>query len=372
MEIRHNLANLIINSNIEQYLIEARNCENKYEFTEKIKNGNFYADHLEIYMLSKLLNIIIAIFIENKGKWEIIKHTDVSKPDKIALINFEESSHEIGNHYNALIIKGNDLRGIIENKQISQDNLTTENNVKILIWNARSLNDVTKRIFLADILNNNTPDIAIILETFLLDEFNLYIKNYKTNKTRNIIKRKGVTILIHKNIIASIIKILNDINGRYIKLSINASLEKSYTIAGIYLEPNGDKESIPEEIYESDLIIGDMNNCDSGLNKYVIYHYKNMKITKEISINNKISDHNILLGEANMIFKRSEIYTEVDIVDKNYVKLNSNIINEVSTTQKIRKFVNPHKIIKINNYNFNPKDLSRYKEWEKTKEYNKQ
>ena len=138
------------------------------------------------------------------------------------------------------------------------------------------------------------------------------------------------------------------------------------------MEPNGDKESIPEEIYESDLIIGDMNNCDSGLNKYVIYHYKNMKITKEISINNKISDHNILLGEANMIFKRSEIYTEVDIVDKNYVKLNSNIINEVSTTQKIRKFVNPHKIIKINNYNFNPKDLSRYKEWEKTKEYNKQ
>ena len=56
------------------------------------------------------------------------------------------------------------------------------------------------------------------------------------------------------------------------------------------MEPNGDKESIPEEIYESDLIIGDMNNCDSGLNKYVIYHYKNMKITKEISINNKISD----------------------------------------------------------------------------------
>ena len=70
MEISHNLANLIINSNIEQDLIEARNCENKYEFAKKIKNGNFYADHLAIYMLLKLLNIIIAIFIENKGKWK--------------------------------------------------------------------------------------------------------------------------------------------------------------------------------------------------------------------------------------------------------------------------------------------------------------
>ena len=56
------------------------------------------------------------------------------------------------------------------------------------------------------------------------------------------------------------------------------------------MEPNGDKESIPEEISESDLIIGNMNNYDSGINKYGIYHYKNMKITKEISINNKISD----------------------------------------------------------------------------------
>ena len=293
------------------------------------------------------------------------------QPIKIAFINFEESSHEIGNHYNALIIKGNNLRDKIERKGISQDSIITENNVKILIWNARSLNDVTKRVFLADILNNNTPDIAIIIETFLLDEFNLYIKNYKTYKTRNAIKRKGVAILIHKNIIASVTQILNNIKGRYIKLSINTNAEKYYTIAGVYLEPNGDKESIPEEIYESDLIIGDMNNCDSGLNKYGIYHYKSMKIAKEISINKKISDHNILLGEANMTFKRSEIYTEIDIVNKNLVNLNSNILNEIISAQNIRKFINPHKIIKINNYYFNPKDLSRYEEWEKIKEYNR-
>ena len=153
---------------------------------------------------------------------------------------------------------------------------------------------------------------------------------------------------------------------------INSTKGKTYTISGIYLESNGDKDSIPEEIFESDIIIVDMNNCDSGLNKYSVYHYNNIKIKKEISINNKISDHNILLGEANMILKRTEIYSEVNILDKNIVNLNQSILDETKTTEKMRNLNNPHRLIKINNYKFNPKNLNRYKEWEKIKEYNKQ
>ena len=45
--------------------------------------------------------------------------------------------------------------------------------LQALIWNARSLNDVTKRLFLADIISNNTQDIVILFETFLLDDFNI-------------------------------------------------------------------------------------------------------------------------------------------------------------------------------------------------------
>ena len=105
------------------------------------------------------------------------------------------------------------------------------------------------------------------------------------------------------------------------------------------MESDCDKESIPEEIYEFDLIVGYMNNCDSGLNKYDIYHYKSMKLTKEIWIKNKISDHNILTREANVMLNRTEIYTEVDIADKNYVSSNNDILNEIRITKSMRKFL---------------------------------
>ena len=78
------------------------------------------------------------------------------------------------------LFKGTNIAKKIDSKQIIIDNIYAEDKIQLLIWNARSLNDIAKRIFLADILSNNTPDIAIIIETFLLDDFNLYIKNYKT------------------------------------------------------------------------------------------------------------------------------------------------------------------------------------------------
>ena len=62
----------------------------------------------------------------------------------------------------------------------------------------------------------------------------------------------------------------------------------------LYLEPKGDKNTIHNELFDSDFIIGDLNKLDTGLNKYGVYHYKNIKITNEYQINNKISDHNIL------------------------------------------------------------------------------
>ena len=87
----------------------------------------------------------------------------------------------------------------LEETTRENNNIITNDILKIMIWNARSLNDITKKLFLSDIISNNTPDITVIMETFLLDDANLYIKNYKTYKTRNIEKRKGIVILIHKN-----------------------------------------------------------------------------------------------------------------------------------------------------------------------------
>ena len=108
-------------------------------------------------------------------------------------------------------------------------------------------------------------------------------------------KRKWVAILIHKNILVSVLQLNNDINGRFIKLSIKTpGLNKSYTISGVYLEPKGDKRNIPEELFDSNIIAGDLNEFESGLNRYGVYHYKNIKILSELKINNKISDYDIL------------------------------------------------------------------------------
>ena len=62
MDLRYDLSVLIKNSQIDKDIINERNCENIFEFSEKIKNKNFYAAHTEIYFLSKLMNIYIAIF----------------------------------------------------------------------------------------------------------------------------------------------------------------------------------------------------------------------------------------------------------------------------------------------------------------------
>jgi len=90
-------------------------------------------------------------------------------------------------------------------------------------------------------------------------------------------------------------------------------ITNSYTIS----EPNGDRNSIPNGLFYSDIIICDLNNLDSGLNKYKVFHYKNIKINSEYQINSKISENNILFGETNMSIKRSQIYSNINILHKN-------------------------------------------------------
>ena len=134
----------------------------------------------------------------------------------------------------------------------------------------------------------------------------------------------------------------------------------SFTISGLYLEPNGDKNTIPDELFDSDSIIGDLNNLESSLNKYKVYHYKNVKITTEYQINKKISDQNILFGESKVFIKRNSLYSNINILDKKSVSINNQILQKIFLNKEAMKSINPHKIIKINNYKNNPKDLNLY------------
>ena len=114
-----------------------------------------------------------------------------------------------------------------------------QSELKIMIWNARSLCKYVKKTFVIDIISNEHPDIALISETFLLDTDNLYVKGYMTYKTKNNIRRKGCCILLSKNVLASVLVLKNDINGRYIKISLKSpNFEVPLTVSSLYLEPD--------------------------------------------------------------------------------------------------------------------------------------
>ena len=89
-------------------------------------------------------------------------------------------------------------------------------------------------MILSDIMSNEFPDIAIILETFLLYSDTLYINWYWTYKTKNNIRRKGTCILVSKNILASIIVVKIDINKRH----NSWQQRKNWGNSGRYLNKN--------------------------------------------------------------------------------------------------------------------------------------
>ena len=54
----------------------------------------------------------MGIYNEAKDRWTIIKHIETINPSKLALINFTESTHELGNHYDSFIIQKTSQRKI--------------------------------------------------------------------------------------------------------------------------------------------------------------------------------------------------------------------------------------------------------------------
>jgi len=80
----------------------------------------------------------------------------------------------------------------------------------------------------------------------------------------------------------------------------------------------------------------------------------NIKINSEITVNNKISEHNILKREMNIILKRTEVFSNIYINDRKIIEDNNLTLKEALNKEIMNKLFNPHKIIKINNYRNNP------------------
>ena len=111
---------------------------------------------------------------------------------------------------------------------------------------------------------NNDIDIALLQETFLIEKDKLYIDGYKIYRADNQIRRKGVAILISTKIDVESTKLAADPNGRYVKVRIkNRANMQSTTIASIYLEPEGNLDSINETAFNADIIGGYLNMVDN-------------------------------------------------------------------------------------------------------------
>lgn len=72
----------------------------------------------------------------------------------------------------------------------------TNLSVNVLLWNIRSLNGLAKRAYLTQVLVMRKRHIAIIQETFLINEDYLYLSGWKVYRVDGQRRRKGCLIKI--------------------------------------------------------------------------------------------------------------------------------------------------------------------------------
>ena len=166
---------------------------------------------------------------------------------------------------------------------------------------------------------------------------------------------------------ASIISLKNDTYCRYIQISAKSKDSNiPITISSVYLEPDANIINIPEDIFDSDIIAGDLNNAETGLQKDGIYHFKGIENIRTIQINKKISDHDIKIGEVNVALKLNERFVKLEINDK--IKILENEESLMNIRNKTPILINPKKIIIRDNYELAPSDLNKYDDFINLKE----
>ena len=166
----------------------------------------------------------------------------------------------------------------------------------------------------------------------------------------------------------SVLTLRNDSEGRYIKISLRSpNSDVSTTISSVYLEPNGDLNAINPEIFDADILGGDLNDAPTNLTRYGVYHLKGINFVKSININKKISDHEILIGQAKANILKNERFTLIEINDKKKT-IENEIIMKEGVIKGNLELINPKKTLKIDNYAMNIQNMEIYEDFDKLKE----
>ena len=351
-ELRQRTADILENLNFDEAAIEELNINSKDEYIYNAKKNGPYINSFEIYALANFLQINVIINMEDEkyanNPQITINGNNQDNENKIYLSYISGNNNE--GHYNALIKQGNKS---IKEKILNFIKLPTPtqlSEIKTLVWNCRGLSDFYKRQFLLDYMKANNIYIAAIQETHFKKEEEIYTKGFRIYRANNYsVKRKGVAFLIDNRLKAKIIKLEEDQNnGRYLKIKITSLITKeSICLSTVYLEPTfNNPEAIPESIFESSIILGDMNEYPTLLQRYKVYHYSNFELNSVENPIKNMSDHEILIGNIKIPVCTVENKIQKIIVDRNIVNRNAEALFKISKGEQFQ-IDNPRRIVEV-------------------------
>ncbi|MGL4948069.1 MAG: hypothetical protein ACRC42_01645 [Mycoplasma sp.] len=227
--IREYAAEQLQNISIDEGVWAALGYQEKEHLINEIKTEGNFVGYEVIASLVKALQINLAIYWEDerykgKDKWQCIypgqKYSSKWQTYHLKLRQGKfHGGKNFEGHFTALIKKDVDQTAPQQITEIKKKKTHSTEQTKIseleigisklncLLWNARSLNDYTKRLLLTQTLYENEIHLAFLQETMWSQTKKIYFKNYKIFRAHSCNGRKGVGILVS-----------NKVKGKYTKL----------------------------------------------------------------------------------------------------------------------------------------------------------
>lgn len=184
--LRKELAKTVENHNYSREILKGLNYENAKQIAEEIRIPDSFIGYETFAPFCIKYNLIAKIYLEDneyKGnKWIEIKNETSEEKNRttIFLSCHQGSNPELEGHFDTLIpTRNNNINRITLDKiktAIQKMKIpSSTSKANIMIWNADSIANYTKRSFLIEQLYTNNIQICFLQETMLKKEDKFYI-----------------------------------------------------------------------------------------------------------------------------------------------------------------------------------------------------
>ncbi len=179
-----------------------------FRYVSKLKPSWTYISHFELSCLTKILDIGVQIYVTDEnysGKRYIQLHD--AEPSIIMSFKQGKGGAKSNNwHYDASK-QTSEAKQIIRNKILKFLGKSDNNQLhdfNILLWNCRSIREYVKSSYMRICFMLENMDVALINESFLLCRDKLFVKVFRVFRSNSGRRRKGVAILVSKNLDADV------------------------------------------------------------------------------------------------------------------------------------------------------------------------